>query len=168
MAQPFAEHMSPSALRVGVDLVRVADVVSSIARFGDRYASRIFTASERAYCAAGDAVAGERFAARFAAKEATIKVLRPAPDETLAWSSIEVRPLAEGACEIVLHDEALALARRAGVAQLSLSMSHEQEYATATVVAWLAPTSEVVDDHRWNTVHATPPASWHGQTSWDA
>jgi phosphopantetheinyl transferase (holo-ACP synthase) len=46
-----------------------------------------------------------------------------------------VRQLPEGACEIALHDSALALARRSGIAELSVSMSHEQDYATATVVA---------------------------------
>jgi phosphopantetheinyl transferase (holo-ACP synthase) len=36
---------------------------------------------------------------------------------------------------VALHNAALALAERTGVTELSVSMSHEQEYATATVVA---------------------------------
>jgi holo-[acyl-carrier protein] synthase len=127
--------MPPSSLRVGVDLVRIADVSTSMARFGDRYAERVFTDTERAYCVADEARTAERFAARFAAKEAALKVLRPSAQDGISWRSIEVRQLAEGACEIALHEAALALARRAGVSELTVSMSHEGEYAVATVVA---------------------------------
>jgi holo-[acyl-carrier protein] synthase len=138
MAQLSAERMLSSSLRVGVDLVRVTDVARSIARFGTRYTERVFTANERAYCGEQGLVAAERFAARFAAKEATLKVLRPATTDGVAWRSIEVCQLANGICEIQLRDAALVLAARDGIAELSLSMSHEPEYATATVVARLA------------------------------
>jgi holo-[acyl-carrier protein] synthase len=130
--------MPPSSLRVGVDLVRIVDVSTSMARFGDRYAERVFTDSERAYCVADEGHTAERFAARFAAKEAALKVLRPSAQDGISWRSIEVRRLPEGACEIALHDAALVLARRAGVSELSLSMTHEGEYAMATVVANIA------------------------------
>lgn len=139
MAPRTAEHMPSTSLRVGVDLVRVADVTASIARFGARYTERLFTAGERAYCDADAPRAAERYAARFAAKEATVKVLRVVAHDTIDPRSIEIRRLPEGACEIVLHDGAITLARRSGIADLSLSMSHEQDYATATVVACLAP-----------------------------
>lgn len=137
MAQLIAEHVSTSTLRVGVDLVRVADVAESLARFGDRYASRVYTPDEREYCRSEASQTAQRFAARFAAKEATLKVLRPACDDVVAWQSIEIRRLTGGACEVHLHSEALTLARRVGIAELSVSMSHEDEYATATVVARL-------------------------------
>lgn len=169
MAQLTAEHMSLPSLRVGVDLVRVADVASSIERFGDRYVGRVFTTEEREYCDASGVRGAERFAARFAAKEATLKVLRPTPHDGIDLRSIEVRHLSEGGCEIVLYDAALALARRAGVAELSLSLSHEREYATATVVARLVAQPATDLSRRWAVIHAVPPAgSRHAQTSWDA
>ena len=140
--------MPSASLRVGVDLVRVADVTASIARFGARYTERLFTARERAYCDADAPRAAERYAARFAAKEATVKVFRPMPNEAIDPRSIEVRQLPDGACEIVLHDGALAFARRSGIAELSLSMSHEQDYATATVVACLAPAGTTAQSRR--------------------
>ena len=137
MAQPFAERATAPTLRVGVDLVRVADVAASLARFGDRYATRVYTPDECAHCFGDESQTAQRFAARFAVKEATLKVLRPAAGDGVAWQSIEVRQLAEGACEVQLHGEALSIARRVGIAELSVSMSHEPEYATATVVARL-------------------------------
>ena len=61
-----------------------------------------------------DASSAERFAARFAAKEAALKALRP--DTTaIDWRSIEVRRHASGWCDVVLHGEAAALAARQGI-----------------------------------------------------
>ena len=120
---------------VGVDLVRVGDVVSSIARFGDRYTHRIFTDGEIEYCSQEPHLTAERFAVRFAAKEATLKVLRLRRTDTVSWRSIEVRREPEGWCDIVLHDAARMVSDREGISGLSVSMSHEHEYATATVVA---------------------------------
>jgi holo-[acyl-carrier protein] synthase len=124
-----------SSFLVGVDLVQVGDVADSLKRFGARYTSRLFTEREIHYCSAQPHLAAERFAARFAAKEATMKVLRPAPTDALPWRSIEVQRSADGSCEIVLRDEAAALARQRGISWLSVSMSHEREYATAMVAA---------------------------------
>ena len=120
---------------VGVDLVRVGDVAESIVRFGDRYTTRLFTEGEIAYCQQDPHLAGERFAARFAAKEATIKVLRLRGTDAIAWRSIEVQRAPEGWCEIILRDGAQALADREGISGLAVSMSHEHAYATATVIA---------------------------------
>ena len=123
------------ALVVGVDLVRVGDVAASIARFGDKYTRRLFTDGEITYCLQEPHLAGERFAARFAAKEATIKVLRLSGTDAIAWRSIEVRRAPEGWCDIILRDGAQSLADRQGITDLAVSMSHEHEYATATVIA---------------------------------
>lgn len=123
------------AVVVGVDLIRVDEVATSIRRFGERYTHRIFTPDEITYCSREPHLADERFAARFAAKEATIKVLRVGPSDALDWRSIELRRSPEGWVDIVLHGAAEALAARAGISDLSLSMSHEGEFATATVVA---------------------------------
>lgn len=121
-------------LSVGMDLVRVSDVAESLDRFGDRYVRRLFTEAEAEYCKRSAAALAPRFAARFAAKEATLKALRSV-DGGMDWRHIEVRRAAEGWCEVVLHGSAAELARRNGVRELSLSMSHEAEYATAVVIA---------------------------------
>ncbi len=127
-------------LRVGVDLVRVSETRRSIDLFGDRFLRRVFTTGELQDCFGEVApeVAFARLAARFAAKEATIKVLRPAgpPDEGwIDWRSIEVRRAPGGWSELHLHGDADALARRAGLGELALSLSHDGDLATAVVVA---------------------------------
>jgi len=122
------------SFRVGVDLVRVADVAETVAHFGDRYLRRIYTEHELASCTGVPEVAAASLAARFAAKEAVLKVLRPAgarPD----WRDIEVHRDEVGACEICLTSSAARLAAEAGVTQLAVSLTHEHELAMAVVVA---------------------------------
>jgi len=122
--------------RVGIDLVRVSRIAESLAQFGDRFLRRVFTDDEIAYASAAPALTHERLAARFAAKEATIKALAaPGDDVAWPWRDIEVHRTASGACEIRLHGAAADHARRAGAASLAVSLSHEGDYATAVVLA---------------------------------
>jgi holo-[acyl-carrier protein] synthase len=116
---------------VGIDLVSVAAVQESIDRFADRYLARVYTPAELTDC---DGDAG-RLAARFAAKEAAVKVLRPKPDEAVPWLAIETRRTAGGWAELTLHREAEGLAQTAGLEGWSVSISHETGYATAVVTA---------------------------------
>jgi holo-[acyl-carrier protein] synthase len=125
--------VSGPSVSVGIDLVRVGDVRSSIERFGDRYVARLFTEDEIAYCRAAPELAAERFAARFAAKEAVIKALRV--EERPDLRAIEVRRAPAGWCDVTLHGEAKELSEAAGIIAWSVSMSHHGEYATAVVVA---------------------------------
>lgn len=121
-------------LRVGADLVAVEEVAEAVDRFGDRYLSRVYTAHELACCQGAPAVRAAGLAARFAAKEAVVKVLRPtdaAPD----WRSIEVRRQRGGWCDLHLTGTARRMADDAGIRQLSVSMSHQGAMAAAVVVA---------------------------------
>jgi holo-[acyl-carrier protein] synthase len=131
----MADYLGHSTVvSVGVDLVQISDVRSSLERFGDRYLQRIFTDREVADSARGDDPA-PGLAARFAAKEATIKALRvdgPIPN----WTSMEVRRNRGGWCdEMILTGHAAELAVRAGIARVSVSLSHESDFAVAFVVA---------------------------------
>lgn len=127
------------AVRVGVDLIHTSTVRDSINRFDLRYLERIYTAAEIEYCQRSEAEKVRRFAARFAAKEATLKVLRP-DQHWLDWRSIEVIKMPGGWCEIELHGAAALLAQRTGVTALSVSLSHEGAYALATVTATVTKT----------------------------
>jgi holo-[acyl-carrier protein] synthase len=120
---------------VGTDLVEIARVTESIQRFGDRYLRRVYTSNERKYCMGAGGDAAPHFAARFAAKEAVIKVLRPMRSDALTWRSIEVVRSEEGWCSVRLRGTARTLARRARLRAFAVSLSHEECYATATVVA---------------------------------
>jgi holo-[acyl-carrier protein] synthase len=122
------------ALRVGTDLIPVAHVAESVARFGDRYVGRIYTAHEVSCCQGTPAVVAAGLAARFAAKEATIKVLRPV-DHQPDWRSIEIRRHRSGWCAVHLSDEAARMAEEQGISNLAVSLTHEAGMAAAVVVA---------------------------------
>jgi holo-[acyl-carrier protein] synthase len=138
VTEPAPTDIRTGRIYVGLDVVSVKEVSRSLERFGDRYVRRVFTPREAAYCRAGiGRAAAARFAVRFAAKEATLKALRPeAPSGD--WRLIEVRRHPSGWCDVVLHGEAAALAARQGIETLALSMSHHAGHATAIVVAQAA------------------------------
>jgi holo-[acyl-carrier protein] synthase len=119
---------------VGIDLVQISQVASSLHKLGDAYVTRIFTPTEIAYCSSNPIVAPSRFAARFAAKEATLKALR-LNDQGLDLRAIEVKQMPGGWSEIELHGAARDLAEAAGWLSCSVSISHEGDYATAVVAA---------------------------------
>ena len=121
-------------IAVGIDLVQVSRIRAALETFGPRFAERLFTVDEAAYCAAPPESAAERFAARFAAKEAVMKLLCP-DDVGIGWRTIEVRRAPAGCCELTLHGATRDLATAAGLLAFSLSMSHEGDYATAVVIA---------------------------------
>jgi holo-[acyl-carrier protein] synthase len=134
--------------RVGIDLVEVAQVDASVTRFGDRYLHRLFTPHELDCAARGSAFDAQSLAARFAAKEATIKVLRPTGARP-AWTSIELRRLPSGACEIALTGSAAAMAESAGITGLAVSVTHEASMAASVVVATCRPGAPAPGtDHR--------------------
>jgi holo-[acyl-carrier protein] synthase len=122
------------AIRVGTDLVSVESVRGSIQAHETRYLERVYTERELNDCRTDAGVDPERLAARFAAKEATLKVLRPG-DEAIPWHSIEVRREPSGWVGLELTGPAAALAQDAGMSELALSISHEGEFASAVVVA---------------------------------
>jgi holo-[acyl-carrier protein] synthase len=122
------------SIRVGLDLVSVQTVADSLNAHGERYLARVYSAGEIADCRTGDSVDPERLAARFAAKEATFKVLRVG-DEAVAWTDVEVVRHPSGWVGLSLSGHAATLAEAAGISELALSLSHEHGCAAAIVLA---------------------------------
>ncbi len=128
--------------RVGVDLTSISDVEASLASHGNRYLGRLFTEHEVASCQGPRGPRPDSLAARFAAKEAVLKVLRPTGSRP-EWRDIEVRSQENGACDIVLYGGAAALAEAQRVDQMSVSLSHEAGMAVAVVVALCRPIADI-------------------------
>jgi holo-[acyl-carrier protein] synthase len=114
---------------VGVDAVDVERFRATLDR-RPRIAERLFTDAERAY-AAGDC---QRLAARFAAKEATMKALGAGIGST-GWRDVEVVRAPSGAPSLELRAAAAARAERLGVAHWHVSLTHTPTVAVAVVVA---------------------------------
>ncbi|HVU49799.1 MAG TPA: holo-ACP synthase [Polyangia bacterium] len=127
---------------VGIDLVMVSRVEASLSQFGERFLRRVFTDGEIAYATSSPAVAAERLAARFAAKEAAIKAIGLGDGHVqtgIGWRDIEVVREDSGRCRLILHGAARAAADEAGVAELSVSLTHEGDYSAAVVLAISSP-----------------------------
>jgi holo-[acyl-carrier protein] synthase len=117
----------------GIDIAEVPRIRQSIARFGDRFLRRIYTEDEIRYC---DSKANrvERYAARFAAKEAAMKALGTGWSHGVRWQDCEVVRMPGGRPTIAFHGKAGEVAARLGVKNAALSLSHTAEQAIAQVI----------------------------------
>jgi holo-[acyl-carrier protein] synthase len=127
-------------VRLGIDLVHIPRIQESLQSFGDAFAQKLFTAAEIAYADAAAHDRAQRYAARFAAKEAAIKALSLS-DAGISWRDIEVQRAADGSCSIALHGEVAAIALAQGIGRCIVCLSHDGDYAAA-VVAALSDTAE--------------------------
>jgi holo-[acyl-carrier protein] synthase len=123
-------------LTSGVDIIEIPRVEQVFQRYGQRFLDRVFTPAEIAYCRGRS----PNLAARFAAKEATMKALGTGV-RGVGWKDIEVIRHESGAPAIQLHGRAKRRAERLGVAEISVSLSHSREYAVAFVVTQGQPAS---------------------------
>ena len=118
---------------IGTDVAEIERIERSIARYGERFLERVFTAGERAYCLRKKGSA-ESFAARFAAKEAASKALGTGISRGVSWQEFEVRREPGQRPTMHLSGRAAELAQWLGVSRVSLSLTHTRKLAMAVVV----------------------------------
>jgi holo-[acyl-carrier protein] synthase len=117
----------------GIDVVEVPRVAAAIERFGNRFLQRIFTQGEIRYCQS-KANRVERFAARFAAKEAGMKALGTGWNHGVRWRDVEVQRQPGGRPTIVFHGVAARFAEKLGSNHAALSLTHTAAEAIAHVI----------------------------------
>ena len=117
----------------GVDLAEVPRIRASIERFGARFVDRIYTRAEIAYVER-KANRYERYAARFAAKEAGMKAIGTGWKRGVAWRDFEVANLPSGKPTLRLHGVAAQIAGTLGVKSISLSLTHTAAVGLAHVI----------------------------------
>ena len=118
---------------IGVDIIEVRRVRRSIERT-PRFAERVFTEAERAYCESRGAVAAQHYAARFAAKEAALKALQTGWTGGISWQDVEVSAKDSGAPLILFHGRARELYEESGATSAHISIAHTTEHAIAEVI----------------------------------
>jgi holo-[acyl-carrier protein] synthase len=117
---------------IGVDLCEVDRMRASLART-PTLRRRVFTEAERAYCDRR-ADPTERYAARFAAKEAVMKAMGVGMG-ACKWREIEVAKAPSGAPSVRLHGGASVLASERGITEWHLTLTHTHRVAEAIAVA---------------------------------
>ena len=118
----------------GIDVCEVDRIQAAIqSSYGRRFVERVFTQLETAY-AESKANKFERYAARFAAKEAGMKALGTGWRGGLGWRDLEVANLPSGRPCLRLSGKAAEIAERLGVRQISLSLTHTAAQALAMVI----------------------------------
>ncbi len=122
-------HSGP-VLGIGVDIVSVSRIRDLLARQGKRFAERVYTPAEQAYCSRFKDPA-ERYAARFAAKEAVAKAFTTGIGEQLDWKSVGVVGGERGQPTVELDEKGQRLLAQVGGRHVAISLSHTSETAIA-------------------------------------
>lgn len=117
----------------GVDLAEVDRIRASIERFGSRFVNRVFTPLEIAYVER-KANRFERYAARFAAKEAGMKAIGTGWRHGITWHDFEVANEPSGRPTLRLTGRAAEYAQKLGVRRISLSLTHTAATGLAYVI----------------------------------
>jgi len=113
-----------TVLAHGVDLVAIDRIAEMLDRHGAAFAERCFTGRERAYADAGRRRRAERYAARFACKEAVLKALGTGWRDGIRWTDIEVVNEPSGRPVVRLSGRCLELAVGLGIDRWHVSLSH--------------------------------------------
>lgn len=117
----------------GIDLTEIPRIQQSLNRFGQRFLDRVYTPAEQAYCFRKRRAA-ESLAARFAAKEAGAKALGTGISRGVNWLEIEVVREPGGRPTLAFRGRAAQFARALGVTHASLSLTHTNDLAMASVI----------------------------------
>ena len=120
-------------ISIGIDIIAVARIREVLLRT-PRFADRVYTAAERAYCDSRGVVAAQHYAVRFAAKEAALKALQTGWRGGISWQDVEISAHESGAPYLIFRGEVLAVFEKFRATATHLSMSHTTEHAIAQVI----------------------------------
>ena len=120
-------------LGLGIDIIEVARIASSLEKFGERFGEKILLPAEQEYCLAHRHPA-PFVAARFAAKEAISKAFGTGIGASLGWRDMEIAHKESGEPFVILHGKGQDLFAARKAKQLHVSISHTDNYAAVTAV----------------------------------
>jgi holo-[acyl-carrier protein] synthase len=126
LADALVGQLPQGTTEVGIDIIKVARIRDTLAKFGPRFSGRVLTPGEQRYVRDRP----ETFAGRWAAKEAVSKVLGLGV-RGIGWKDIEIERLPTGQPAVRLHGRAEQRAGQLGMGRIALSITHESDYAVA-------------------------------------
>jgi holo-[acyl-carrier protein] synthase len=119
---------------IGIDIVEIARIRQLMERWRERFLQRVFTEAELAY-ALGRHDPAQHLAARFAAKEATLKALGTGLSMGVRWREMEVRRARGERPRLALSGRTAELGEARGIRRLHVSLTHDGGLAVAQVLA---------------------------------
>jgi holo-[acyl-carrier protein] synthase len=132
--QPIWDPEAAGPVEVGVDAIEIERIEGALRKFGERFLKRIYTERERERYGKRPA----ELAARFAAKEAVMKVLGTGV-RGIRWRDIEVLPNRRGKPIVQLHETAANRARDLGFRHIAISLTHSRSDSIAVVAGTKLP-----------------------------
>ncbi len=118
---------------VGVDLIAIERIRRSVQKHGNAFLKRVFTKEERRFCEQ-KSVSAQHYAARFAAKEAIMKLLGTGWGNGIKWIDISINRTSGEAPRVELTGQACAVADRLNIQKIHVSLSHSSTHAIAFCV----------------------------------
>ena len=118
----------------GIDLVDCPRIEEMINRHNERFINRVFTEAEQVYADSNKSRI-EKYAGRFAAKEAILKLMGTGWRGKIAWTDIEITNNSSGQPQVNLEGEVKSIAEKLGIKQISISITHTANFAIASAVA---------------------------------
>jgi len=118
---------------IGIDVVEVQRVGSSIDEFGSKFLQRIFTEKERQYCESQKRPV-IHYAARFAAKEAIAKAFGTGIGKQISWLDMEIIRRSSGEPQVIMTGGGKLFAEELKVQDIKISLTHAEHYAAANAV----------------------------------
>ena len=135
----FGQNGNGMIVGIGVDMAEISRVRAAIERHGERFLARVFTPAEIAYCRSHKDCS-ERFAARFAAKEAAMKALGTGWRRGVRWRDFEILNSPGGKPCLQLAGVARKIFHGLGGSRILVSLTHTGPYALAQVILEGDPT----------------------------
>jgi len=114
---------------LGVDIVEIERVERSLTRYGERFLGRVYTDAELKLCRNNV----PELAVRFAGKEAVMKALGTGR-RGVSWRDIEILRNKRNAPLVYLHGRARSRAKKLGIEEIVISLSHSRDYAIASAI----------------------------------
>ena len=136
MGESHSSAIPPGMIVIGhgIDVVEVDRIVSMLDDHGDRFLTRVFTEREQAHAEQGVKRRYERYAVRFAAKEAALKVIGTGWRDGIAWTDVEVVSLPSGQPTLEVAGKAGEVAASLGIDSWLVSLSHIGPMGFASVL----------------------------------
>ena len=117
------------AHHIGTDIIEISRIEKAINRWGEHFLRRVYTQPELSRYGGSP----QSLAARFAGKEAVIKLLGGG-EGGLAWREIEILSQPNGKPLLNLYGRARHQANRLGIKEIAVSLAHSKEHAIASAI----------------------------------